>query len=68
MTVCGVLRETLASGAISVNHTVKTLMDITSIFCTFTFLILLGAMTFYIHKLYRELERQVKIDRRKSTA
>ena len=42
-------------------------MDLAGIFCTLAFLILLTAMTAYIHKLYRELERQVKIGRRKGT-
>ena len=42
-------------------------MDVATVLCTVAFLILLAAMTAYIHKLYRELERQVKIGRRKGT-
>ena len=36
-------------------------------FCTLAFLFLLVTMTSYIHKLYRDLETQVKIGRRKGT-
>ena len=42
-------------------------MDVANVLHTLVFLILLAAMTSYIHKLYRELETQVKIGRRKGT-
>ena len=42
-------------------------MDLASVFCTLAFVFLLITMTSYIHKLYRDLETQVKIGRRKGT-